>query len=248
MSFPELMHSYFRGEKLEALLFILPIGLLMVGAGAALLKAQRDGFSWGVAIPTLVFGLIFLSTGAYVGGRTEGQVAVLDQQYAESPQALAAAELPRMRRVNHNFRLTLVVFGVLTALGAALVVTVSRDWVQGLGTAMCVAGALGLLFDGFASRRALPYTAALEALEAGEAPDAGTPQPPLNQRHHDPTMRPPLFRSPHRHGLRHLEPHLPARGHHGAQPALEKQQHPHHRPRGAGGHDRRRASGSGKRA
>jgi hypothetical protein len=42
MSFIEIMHTYFRGEKLEALMFILPVGLLLFSSGIAALKAERS--------------------------------------------------------------------------------------------------------------------------------------------------------------------------------------------------------------
>ena len=77
MSFIEIMYTYFRGEKLEALMFILPVGLLLFGFGIAALKAERGGFAWGIAVPCLIFGIIFIRTGIGVGARTKGQVTQL---------------------------------------------------------------------------------------------------------------------------------------------------------------------------
>ena len=54
MSFLEIMNTYFRGEKIEALFFILPIGLALIAFGAVALKAEHGGFAWGVAVPAIL--------------------------------------------------------------------------------------------------------------------------------------------------------------------------------------------------
>jgi len=59
MSFIEIMHTYFRSEKLEAFWFILPVGILLFIFGIVALKAERGGFAWGVAIPCLIFGITY---------------------------------------------------------------------------------------------------------------------------------------------------------------------------------------------
>ena len=164
MPFLDVMHTYFRGEKIEALAFILPIGLCLVAFGLVVLRAERTGFVWGAAIPAILFGLVFIGTGIGVGGRTSGQVAALTKSYEEAPAVMVQAELPRMRKVNANFRLTFKVFGVLVALGLVFIYLVRAEWAQGLGSALILAGALGLLIDGFAERRAAPYTTALEEI------------------------------------------------------------------------------------
>jgi hypothetical protein len=113
MSFLEIMHTYFRGEKLEALWFILPVGILLLTFGAVTLKAERGGFAWGVAIPCILFGLIFMGTGIGAGTRTKGHIAKLEQTFQKSPAATVQKELPRMEKVNANFKLTFMVSGVL---------------------------------------------------------------------------------------------------------------------------------------
>ena len=45
MPFLDVMHAYFRGERIEALYFIVPIGLAMVGFAAVTLRAERGGFA-----------------------------------------------------------------------------------------------------------------------------------------------------------------------------------------------------------
>ena len=177
MPFLDVMHTYFRGEKLEALWFIVPIGVaLLVLAGVAL-RVERGGFAWGIAIPAVLFGLVLLGTGIGVGARTSGQVAALDQQHRTEPAALRTAELARMEVVNASFRTYFITSGVVAALGLILVFAVPTDWARGAGAVLLLVASLVLLIDGFASRRAEPYVAALEALPAPPTDPAPAPAP-----------------------------------------------------------------------
>jgi hypothetical protein len=166
MSFLEIMQTYFRGEKLEALFFILPIGLALIAFGLVAFKAEHGGFAWGVAVPAILFGLILAGTGIGVGARTSGQVSQLERGFSEAPAAMVKEELPRMQKVNKNFRTTFYVMGLLAAIGLALHYLIGADWSRGLGAVLILVGALGLLIDGFAERRAEPYTKALEEIAA----------------------------------------------------------------------------------
>ena len=69
-----------------------------------------------------------------------------------------------MQKVNANFRLTLYAFGALAAIGLGLHYLVTTDWARGLGAVLILVGAVGLLIDGFAERRAAPYTKALQSI------------------------------------------------------------------------------------
>ena len=164
MPFLDVMQTYFRGEKVEALVFILPIGLLLLICGGLALRFERTDFTWGAAIPAIFFGLILTATGIGVGGRTSGQVEELRRGFEQSPATMVEEELPRMLRVERNFRMTLVAFGVSAAIGLILVFLVGSGWAQGLGSALILAGGLGLVIDGVAMRRAEPYTAMLGEL------------------------------------------------------------------------------------
>ncbi len=171
-SFTEIMHTYFRGERLEAWLFIVPSALGLLALAVAAYRTETGGFSLGVAIPAALFGLVLLATGVAVGARTPAQVAALEQGFAEQPAETVAEELPRMKKVNANFRTTFIVFGVVAALGLALHYFGGPNWGRGLGAVLILGGAIGLLIDAFAERRAVPYTKALERLAAGQGPPA----------------------------------------------------------------------------
>jgi hypothetical protein len=164
MVFADAMHAYFRGEKLEAFGFILPIGMLLLAFAAVAVKVERPAFAWGVAIPCILFGLVVIGTGWVVGSRTAGQVAELDRLLADSPVALITVELPRMGRVNEAFALYVKGYLAMTVIGLGLRFALSAGWAHGLGSALILIAGLGFMIDGFAERRARVYTQALHQL------------------------------------------------------------------------------------
>lgn len=166
MPFLEIMHAYFRGERVEALYFIVPIGVAMLAFAAVTLRAERGGFAWGLAIPLIVFGLFAIGVGAAVGLRTAGQVEAIESGFQREPGAMLADELPRMQKVNANWPIYVGMWTALLLVGLGLRFGLKADWAHGVGPALILIGAMGFLIDGFAERRARPYTEALEALAA----------------------------------------------------------------------------------
>jgi hypothetical protein len=166
MPFLDVMHAYFRGERIEALYFIVPIGVAMVAFAAVTLRAERGGFAWGLAVPFVLFGVFAIGIGAAVGLRTAGQVAAIEAGFESDPSAMVAEELPRMQKVNDNWPIYISMWTALVLVGLGLRFGLKADWAHGVGPAIILIAALGFLIDGFAERRARPYTAALEALAA----------------------------------------------------------------------------------
>ena len=163
MNLLEAMTTYFQGEKSEALVFILPIGLLSLVFGGWLVSDNPGGFARGVAIPFLVMGLVMTVVGGVVGYRTPTQVETLQVSVAASPEPAVQAERARMEKVNRAWPVYLVAWAAFGVVGLALRFATRGDFTQGLGIALVFFSGVGLLVDGFAERRARPYTAALEA-------------------------------------------------------------------------------------
>ena len=159
----DAMQVYFQGEKIEALVFILPLGLLCLVFGAWLLTDGGGGFARGVAIPFIAMGLLLGTVGAVVGYRTPGQVQALEQSLQTERQASLQTEIDRMSKVNKAWPVYLAIWGVMGVLGLVLRFATTSDFLQGLGIALVFFGGVGLMVDGFAERRAHPYTAVLRA-------------------------------------------------------------------------------------
>jgi hypothetical protein len=166
------LEPYFRGEKLEALVFILPLGLASLVFGAWLLTDGDDAHARGVAWPFLVLGLALTVTGATVGFRTPTQVASIQRDLAAEPSRARAAEAKRMVGVNRAWPIYLAAWATFAVCGLALRFLARHDLAHGVGAALVFFAGVGLLIDGFAERRARAYTATLEAAAAptDEAP------------------------------------------------------------------------------
>jgi hypothetical protein len=169
MKLLEAMTTYFQGEKIEALVFIVPIGLMSLVFGGWLLSENSGGFTRGLAIPFLVMGLVCTGVGGIVGFRTPSQVAALQAGLATSPDETLSQERARMEKVNRAWPVYLAVWAAFGVVGLALRFATKGDFTQGLGIGLVFFCGVCLVIDGFAERRARPYTAALEAAGAARS-------------------------------------------------------------------------------
>lgn len=166
------MDLYFQGEKIEALVFILPIGLLSLVFSAWLFTDGPSGFARGVAIPCLLMGLLMTTVGGVVGYRTPGQVAQLQQGLQTDPQTTLAVESQRMQKVNAAWRKYLALWALMGVLGLGLRFATGGDFSQGLGIALVLFAGVGLMVDGFAERRAHAYESTLQGVTRPSPGDA----------------------------------------------------------------------------
>jgi len=93
-------------------------------------------------------------------------VAAIESGFQADAGTMVAEELPRMQKVNDSWPIYIGTWTTLVLVGLALRFGLKADWAHGVGPAIILIGALGFLIDGFAERRARPYTAALETLAA----------------------------------------------------------------------------------
>jgi hypothetical protein len=189
MKLLEAVATYFQGEKTEAFVFILPIGLLSLVFGGWLISENQGGFARGVAIPFLIMGLVMTVVGVVGGYRTPAQVETLQGSIATSPEPTLQAERARMEKVNRAWPVYLVAWAAFGIVGLALRFATRGDFTQGLGIALVFFSGVGLLVDGFAERRARPYTAALEAPASSTPPPLST-STPKRPRHVEMDPRP----------------------------------------------------------
>ncbi|MEN9379241.1 MAG: hypothetical protein RJB15_919 [Pseudomonadota bacterium] len=155
---------YFQGEKIEALVFILPIGLISLVFCAWLLTDDGSAYAKGLAIPFLVMGLLMTTVGAVVGYRTPGQISQLEKALKSSPETADAAlinEQQRMIKVNRAWNHYLVIWALMGVLGLLLRFVARGEFMQGLGIGLVFFCGVGLIVDGFAERRTHPYSEVL---------------------------------------------------------------------------------------
>lgn len=157
----QAIQLYFQGEKIEALVFILPLGLLNLVFGVWLLTDNPGGFAKGVAIPLVLMGLLMSTVGGVVGYRTPAQVSGIVKAIEADPKAGVQAEIARMDKVNNAWHLYLVIWGLCGFAGLLLRFAASSDFLNGMGIALVLIAGIGLMVDGFAERRTHPYVDAL---------------------------------------------------------------------------------------
>lgn len=163
MNIVDIMTDYLRGEKLEALVFILPLGLASLVFGAWLLTDGKEPFFRGVAAPFVVLGLALTVVGATVGFRAPAQVERLSAAFIAEPEKTRAEEQARMEKVNKAWSVYLTAWATFAIVGLLLRFALKHEFARGIGTALVFFGGVGMLIDGFAERRAHSYTKALES-------------------------------------------------------------------------------------
>jgi len=161
MALQDAVASYFQGEKIECLVFVLPLGLLATVFGAWLLVDSRAAFERGVGWPFVVLGLALAVTGGAVGFRTPAQVARLQGGLVAAPQETLTQEQARMAKVNAAWPTYAATFAAFALCGLGLRFAVRSDFARGIGVALLFFAGVGFLIDGFAERCAKLYTASL---------------------------------------------------------------------------------------
>ena len=144
----EATQLYFQGEKFEALVFILPLGLLSIVFSIWLVTDNPSSFSKGVAIPFLFLGLLMGTVGSVVGYRTPLQVTTVIQSIEIDPLSAVEPEIQRMIKVNKAWPLYLAIWLVFGISGLLLRFAGAPDFYQGLGIALVFFAGVGLLIDG----------------------------------------------------------------------------------------------------
>lgn len=152
-----MIQTYFNAEKKGAYV-ALAIGLVACTLGFSFLIGALAPFYTGLALPLVLLGIVQVVAGGSVARRSDFQAYELQKLLGNDPEELVAQELPRMGKVMRNFVWLRWVEGVFIVLGIALMLfNPGLVFGMGLGLGLCVQGALMLVFDYYAERRALKY-------------------------------------------------------------------------------------------
>jgi len=154
-----MLHTYFDAEKRSSY-WLLAIGLAACWFGGAMCIGARPPFYVGLAIPMIAMGIVQIMVGSTVARRTDRQVEDLEKLLSDSPAEFVRTESPRMAAVMRNF----VVFrwGEIGFIVVGLVLILLNPelnlW-KGIGVGLLAEGALMLVADYFAKKRAQDYSA-----------------------------------------------------------------------------------------
>jgi hypothetical protein len=158
----EALQLYFRGERNLGIALAV-YGVFLLAVVFWLWRTQEGAFGLALMVTLGVLGLAFSGGGAFLAGKTPGQVAKLEADLKASPGAATETEYQRMVKVNQLWPRAKLAWTVLTVIALALIMFVKREWAAGLGLALLFGTTALMATDLFAERRAEPYTRALEA-------------------------------------------------------------------------------------
>ncbi|MCA9540215.1 MAG: hypothetical protein KC620_15060 [Myxococcales bacterium] len=154
--------TYFAGERQLGLLLV-PVGLLVIAAAFFAWRGQPGPFGVGLAIPLALLGLLGAGVGGGLALKTPGQVNTLKAALEEKPAEALAAERDRMAKVNANWIRLKLVWTAFALIGLGLILLGRKEWMPGVGVGLLIFAATLMATDVTAERRALVYTAALDA-------------------------------------------------------------------------------------
>lgn len=153
---PQLL-TYFKGEKLEAALFI-GIGVLAIGISVLIFLKSKDDFLSGLIYPLVLIALIQLTVGSTVYFRTDAQVEQLVLDMSSERDQIVGKELDRMSTVMTNFGIyKWIEVGVILTGVLLLVVIKEKSFWMGVGLGMLVQGTIMISLDLFAEKRGETY-------------------------------------------------------------------------------------------
>ena len=158
------IEKYFLGEKSLSLIFMILGGVAILAAIVFFFVIKTNMYK-GAAIPLIVIGILQLTAAYTVYNRSDKDRTSLVYAYDMNPPLLKDKELPRMEKVNSNFKILIFVEIAFIIIGAGLFLYWRNDnskalWV-GVGMALAAEGIITLIADATAKKRADTYTQGL---------------------------------------------------------------------------------------
>lgn len=156
--------KYFTGEKLESLLF-LGMGIIGVAIAMFLFFALKTSFYKGIAIPFLLVAILEIIVGVTIVNRSPKDIIRVETYLSNNIGMIQTVEIPRMKKVMHNFvifryvEITLIIFGIILMYGFRQ----NLLW-NGIGLGLFIQSSIVLILDFFAERRGEIYLAYLRNL------------------------------------------------------------------------------------
>jgi hypothetical protein len=159
-----IVRSYFVAER-DLGLFLAVAGVASLAFAAVLYRSQTGAFLGGFLVALGVVGCGSVLGGAALAARSHRQATELAALATTDPKALAAAELPRMARVNANWPRAKALWAVVIVLCLGVLFVVPRDGARSLALVLLVTASALMVIDSLGERRAQVYTEHVRSLE-----------------------------------------------------------------------------------
>jgi len=162
----KIIQTYFYGQNKEALWLLIPAGIGFIYIVSIAFKTQSMSFTKGLGIPLLILGLVSIFAGIYMPIRNSKQIKEITQMAIENPEQTINMEIDRMDKMKVSITRITYICGVSGICGLILFFVLNLQWSKGLGAALIIFSAYGLLVDGgFATNRVKKYKTALIELK-----------------------------------------------------------------------------------
>jgi hypothetical protein len=158
---------YFDAER-DGAIILMAIGMLGLSAGSGMLAFSNDRRVRGAAYPTLLFGVVQLTAGAFTFAHVEGHRQAAQNAAFGDRQAFVRSESARSRAAIDSFVIVEIVEIAIIAGGvttAALSSARSRHTLQGVGLGLASQALITMTWDLTAHARASRYLEAVGSLD-----------------------------------------------------------------------------------
>ena len=166
MDFMQHLISYYKGERFEAILLTIFGSFAIAVAIVMWQNSSQNQLLKGLFYPIAFLGVFTLLAGGFGVYNNSQRLAIMPEQYRQSPVAFIQAERKRFEGhhgVNTWWLPLKLLWAALLLVGIAIAFINRNDVTHGVAIGLMVIGTMGFVIDGFAHHRAKTYTAALLA-------------------------------------------------------------------------------------
>jgi drug/metabolite transporter (DMT)-like permease len=167
MDFIHYIQTYFTGEK-NLGLFMIPIGIILIAFATYLWYAHKSPLGYGMLIPLILVGILGIGMGIGLAYQSQYRLKNFPKLFQTDENAFIERELPRMEKVLQNFPRLKLAWMIIIVIGLILLYFVKKDWLTGLSLSLILFGAIFLIIDSFAEKRAEIYTEKIRIIQQTE--------------------------------------------------------------------------------
>lgn len=164
MDFTQNLITYYKGERLEAVLLAV-FGVVTIGIAVVMWQNfNQNQMLKGLFYPFAFLAVFTFLVGSFGTFNNTRRLEKMPLQYAENPKAFVQAEIDRFEGKNgvNKWWLPLkITWAILAVAGIVLSFATKSDFINGIAIGLILIGAMGFIIDGFAHQRAKIYTTVL---------------------------------------------------------------------------------------
>jgi len=155
---------YFEGERFQCTIGIL-IALVSLGLGLYYFTPVKTDFYKGIGYPFVIVSCILLAICIGVVLRTSKDIERVSNYVRYHPEKIKTEEIPRMEKVQQNFRNIKLAEIIIALLGLCFFVfVIGKPMLRGIGLGLLVQAIILYLFDHIAESRGRIYLDYLQNL------------------------------------------------------------------------------------